>query len=114
MTIVHTEGESNKAPARRDWDARHDHAPSRALLERDADAFLHQSLSSPCVSTIARAEGIWIEDLAGRRFMDFHGNSVHHIGYSHPRLIAAIKRQLDALSFAPRRIANQPAVELPE
>ncbi len=41
MTIVHTEGESNKAPARRDWDARQDHAPSRALLERDADAFLH-------------------------------------------------------------------------
>ncbi|HEV2501727.1 MAG TPA: aspartate aminotransferase family protein [Mesorhizobium sp.] len=114
MAIVHTEGESNKAPARKDWDARQDHAPSRELLLRDADAFLHQSLSSPCVSTIAKAEGIWIEDLAGRRFMDFHGNSVHHIGYAHPRLIAAIKRQLDELSFAPRRFANEPAVELAE
>lgn len=114
MAIVHTEGESNKAPARREWDARQDHAPSRDLLRRDADAFLHQSLSSPCVSTIAKAEGIWIEDLAGRRFMDFHGNSVHHIGYAHPRLIAAIKRQLDELSFAPRRFANEPAVELAE
>ena len=60
------------------------------------NAFLHQSLSSPCVSTIAKAEGIWIEDTAGRRYMDFHGNSVHHIGYGHPRLIAAIKEQLDA------------------
>lgn len=114
MAIVHTEGESNKAPARREWDARQDHAPSRELLQRDADAFLHQSLSSPCVSTIRKAEGIWIEDLAGRRYMDFHGNSVHHIGYAHPRLIEAIKRQLDELSFAPRRFANEPAVELAE
>ncbi len=110
----HTEGESNKSTARKAWDAAHDHAPTRELLKRDADAFLHQSLSSPCVSTIAKAEGIWIEDLAGRRYMDFHGNSVHHIGYAHPRLVAAIKQQLDDLSFAPRRFACEPAVELAE
>ncbi len=114
QTLVHTEGESNKAEARKQWNARQDHAPSRELLRRDADAFLHQSLSSPCVSTIAKAEGIWIEDLAGRRYMDFHGNSVHHIGYAHPRLVAAIKPQLDDLSFAPRRFACEPAVELAE
>ena len=88
--------------------------PGAALIARDAEAFLHQSLSSPCVSTIARAEGIWIEDLEGRRYMDFHGNSVHHLGYGHPRVIAAIKDQLDALPFAPRRFANEPAVALAE
>ncbi|TMV77131.1 aspartate aminotransferase family protein [Thioclava sp. BHET1] len=66
------------------------------------------------MATIAKAEGIWIEDLAGRRYMDFHGNSVHHIGYGHPRLIAAIKAQLDALPFAPRRFTCAPAVELAE
>jgi 4-aminobutyrate aminotransferase len=76
--------------------------------------FLHQSLSTPCVLTIAKAEGIWIEDVAGRRYMDFHGNSVHHIGYGHPRLIASIKEQLDALPFAPRRFTNEAAVELAE
>jgi 4-aminobutyrate aminotransferase len=76
--------------------------------------FLHQALSTPCVSTIAKAEGIWIEDMDGRRYMDFHGNSVHHIGYGHPRLVAAIKAQLDDLSFAPRRFTNEPAVELAE
>jgi 4-aminobutyrate aminotransferase len=84
------------------------------LLKRDAKAFLHQSLSSPCVSTISKAEGIWIEDTSGRRYMDFHGNSAHHIGYAHPRLVAAIKDQLDQLSFAPRRFANEPAVALAE
>ena len=46
--------------------------------------------------------------------MDFHGNSAHHIGYAHPRLVAAIKDQLDQLSFAPRRFANEPAVALAE
>jgi 4-aminobutyrate aminotransferase len=114
MTLIHTEGESNTTEARRDWNARQHHAPSAALLRRDADAFLHQSLSSPCVSTIAKAEGIWIEDLAGRRYMDFHGNSVHHIGYGHPRLKEAIRAQMDTLPFAPRRFTCETAVELAE
>lgn len=111
---VHTEGEANTSDARQAWSAREDHAPTRALLSRDADAFLHQSLSSPCVSTIARAEGIWIEDTAGRRYMDFHGNSVHHIGYGHPRLTAAIKEQIDTLPFSPRRFTNDVSVQLAE
>jgi len=46
--------------------------------------------------------------------MDFHGNSVHHIGYGHPRLVAAIKDQLDALPFSPRRFTNEVSVELAE
>ena len=112
--IVHTEGESNTSMARKAWLDKSIGPKSAPLLERDANAFLHQSLSSPCVSTIAKAEGIWIEDMDGRRYMDFHGNSVHHIGYGHPRLIDAIKAQLDDLPFAPRRFTNDPAVELAE
>ncbi|MCC0031274.1 MAG: aspartate aminotransferase family protein, partial [Brucellaceae bacterium] len=112
--MLHTEGESNTSARRRDWAERNHDDKTRALLQRDANAFLHQSLSSPCVSTIAKAEGIWIEDVAGRRYMDFHGNSVHHIGYRHPRLVEAIKAQLDDLTFAPRRFACEPAVELAE
>ncbi|UWQ14532.1 aspartate aminotransferase family protein [Aliiroseovarius sp. M344] len=112
--IVHTEGESNTSDARRSWLKKSIGPKSEPLLKRDADAFMHQSLSSPCVSTIAKADGIWIEDMDGRRFMDFHGNSVHHIGYGHPKLIAAIKAQLDDLPFAPRRFTNDPAVELAE
>ncbi|MEK6215903.1 MAG: aspartate aminotransferase family protein [Boseongicola sp.] len=110
----HTEGEANTSVARTNWAAREDDTATRALLDRDAQAFLHQSLSSPCVSTIAKATGIWIEDTAGRRYMDFHGNSVHHIGYSHPRLIQAIKDQMDALSFSPRRFTNEVSTELAE
>lgn len=114
MAITHTEGESNTSAAGVEWRTNAIGPRSGPLLRRDSEAFLHQSLSSPCVATIAKAEGIWIEDLDGRRFMDFHGNSVHHIGYGHPRLVAAIKAQLDDLCFSPRRFTNEPAVALAE
>ncbi len=86
----------------------------RALLERDAKVYIHQAGSTPCLSAIRRAQGIWLEDVAGRRFMDFHGNSCHHLGYAHPRLVAALKRQLDELCFTPRRYTDEPAVLLAE
>ena len=46
---------------------------------------------------------IYIEDLQGRRYMDFHGNNVHQVGFGNPDVIAAIKAQLDELPFCPRR-----------
>jgi len=107
-----SEGDVNKSSRRAQWAARHRYPAVDEMLEEDARYFLHQSVSTPCLSAIHKAEGIWIEDLAGRRYMDFHGNNVHHIGYGHPRLIAAIKRQLDELSFTPRRFTSEPAVAL--
>jgi 4-aminobutyrate aminotransferase len=44
--------------------------------------------------------------------MDFHGNSVHHLGYAHPRLVQALQAQLGELAFSPRRFTNEPAVAL--
>ncbi len=107
-----TEGESNLSPQRRLWSEEGLDAATRAVLDEDARYFLHQSLSSPCLDLVRKAEGIWIEDAAGRRYMDFHGNSAHHIGYRHPRLVAALKRQLDELPFAPRRFTAEPAIAL--
>jgi len=106
-----SESDSNRSPRRAAWQRDLD-AATRALVEEDARWFLRQSVSTPCLSAIAKAEGIWIEDAGGRRAMDFHGNNVHHIGYGHPRLKEAITRQMDDLPFAPRRFANRPAVEL--
>ena len=108
------EGDTNLSPRRQAWAAAHLDEPARRPGRRDAAVFLHQSVSTPCLSAIRRAEGIWIEDMQGRRYMDFHGNNVHHVGYGHPRLIEAIRRQLDELSFAPRRYTCEPAVELAE
>jgi 4-aminobutyrate aminotransferase len=105
------ESDTNETPRRREW-ARSLGPHAGAMVTEDARLFLHQSVSSPCLSAIRRAEGIWIEDADGRRYMDFHGNNVHHIGYGHPRLKAAIAQQMDSLPFAPRRFANQPATDL--
>ena len=109
-----SEGDINSTPRRAAWQHDNLDAPTRALLARDSDAFLHQSVSTPCLNGIAKAEGLWITDTAGRRYMDFHGNNVHHVGYAHPHVVAAIKAQLDTLSFAPRRYACERSVELAE
>lgn len=109
-----TEGESNTSDLRKQWNSRALGDVSRSLIDRDARTFLHQSLSTPCMAAIRKAEGIWIEDVEGRRYMDFHGNSVHHIGYGHPRLVQAVTDQIHDLPFAPRRYTCEPAIELAE
>jgi len=114
MAPEQSEGETNFSERRLAWSKEHHGDKTRELVERDARAFMHQSVSSPCLSAIKKAEGIWVEDQDGRRYMDFHGNNVHHIGYGHPRLKAAITAQMDELPFAPRRFTCDPAVELAE
>jgi 4-aminobutyrate aminotransferase len=109
-----SEGDTNQSLQRAVWQQENLDEKTRSLLARDSAAFLRQSVSTPCLSAIAKAEGIWIEDTAGQRYMDFHGNNVHHVGYAHPHVVAAIKTQLDTLSFAPRRFASERAVELAE
>lgn len=109
---LQSEGDTNISRRRAAWAAAHIDEDTRALLDADARLFLHQSVSTPCLSAVRRAEGIWIEDMSGRRFMDFHGNNVHHIGYGHPRLKEAIRQQMDELPFAPRRFTCEPAVAL--
>ncbi len=108
------EGDVNHSPLRKSWQDKHLDNSSRDLLNRDSDAFLHQSVSTPCLMGVKKVEGIWIEDVAGKRYMDFHGNNVHHIGYGHPRLIEAITQQMHDLPFAPRRYTCDVAVELAE
>lgn len=107
-----SEGDLNLGPARAEWLARNVDAPTAALLAEDARLFIHQALSTPCLDVIEHAEGIWLTDVAGRRFMDFHGNSVHQLGHGHPRVVEAIARQLAALPFCPRRFTNRVAIDL--
>ncbi len=112
--IAQSEGDTNLSPRRREWAERNLDAEARTLLVDDEKYFLRQSVSTPCLNAIVKAEGLFIEDTAGRRYMDFHGNNVHHIGYGHPRLKRAITDQMDALPFAPRRYTCGPAVALAE
>jgi 4-aminobutyrate aminotransferase len=94
------------------WEANTHNTETREILAEDANYFLSQSVSSPCLSVVVKAEGAYIEDANGHRYLDFHGNNVHHIGYGHPKLKKAIAEQMDALPFAPRRFASTSTLAL--
>jgi (R)-1-hydroxy-2-aminoethylphosphonate ammonia-lyase len=109
---VAAEGDVNLSPRRRQWEDAHVGVRTRAILAEDARHFLHQSLSTPCLNALATASGIWLTDVEGGRYMDFHGNSVHQVGHGHPRVLQAVKQALDTLPFSPRRFTNEYAVTL--
>ena len=107
-----SEGDLNISPRRQDWARKNIDAETERWLNEDAKYFLHQSLSTPCLNVLSHCDGIYIEDIQGRRYMDFHGNSVHQVGFGNRRVIEAIKAQMDELSFCTRRYTNIPAIKL--
>lgn len=109
---LRVEGDINLSPHRERWQAEQLAKSTRAALAEDAQHFIHQAMSTPCLNALRAAEGSWIEDIEGRRYLDFHGNNVHQVGFRHPHVIAAIKSQLDTLPFCTRRYTNEPAIQL--
>lgn len=107
-----SEGDINLSDRRTAWQAQHLDDSTRQLLAEDARWFLHQSMSTPCLNALQGAQGAWLTDTAGRRILDFHGNSLHQVGHGHPTVLAAMRHTLDTLPFSPRRYTNQPAVDL--
>lgn len=106
-----TEGDQNLTEQRAQWSAA---LPHNKIVERDTDLYFHQVLSTPCLDEIVRAEGAEITTASGRTLLDFHGNSVHQIGFGHPEVIRAIERQMRSLPYCTRRYTNRVAVELAE
>lgn len=108
------EGDANTAGGRAAWAASRDHPGERDVLDRDAGAFYHQVLSTPCLAEVVGAEGPWLHLADGSRLLDFHGNSVHQVGYAHPEVLEAVSKAAGRLPFGTRRFANRPALELAE
>ncbi len=107
-----SEGDLNLSPQRKDWARKNIDAETERWLDEDAKYFLHQALSTPCLNVLSHCDGIYIEDLQGKRYMDFHGNSVHQVGFGNRQVIEAIKTQMEELSFCTRRYTNIPAIKL--
>jgi 4-aminobutyrate aminotransferase-like enzyme/Ser/Thr protein kinase RdoA (MazF antagonist) len=88
--------------------------PDASLGPRRAEAF------GPAVDPlfyaepveVARAEGVWITDTAGRRFLDAY-NNVPCVGHAHPRVAAAIARQSRRINTHTRYL-HPAAIELAE
>ncbi|WP_045413413.1 aspartate aminotransferase family protein [Vibrio owensii] len=113
-THFRSEGDVNTTPARQAWNASMDDERTQALLKRDSEVFLHQAMSTPCLDTLEAAEGIYIQDATGKKYMDFHGNNVHQLGYGHPHVIKRVQEQIAKLPFSPRRFTNETAIECAE
>jgi len=98
MPEFKTEGDINISTKRAEWYTK---LPEEAKkwLKEDSKYFLHQALSTPCLNVISRCNGIYFEDVTGKKYMDFHGNNVHHIGFGHPEVINAIKEQMNRSRF---------------
>ena len=70
---------------------------SAAWLERD-HRVMSPSYTRVYPLVVRRARGAMIEDMDGNRFLDFTaGIAVTSVGHSHPRVVAAIRRQSSRL-----------------
>ena len=114
LDSLRSEGDLNISARRKAWAKKYIDGETQRWLDLDAKYFLHQSLSSPCLNVLSHCEGININDLQGRSFMDFHGNSVHQVGFANRRVIDAVKDQMEKLAFCTRRYTNIPAIRLAE
>ncbi|MFD1830484.1 MULTISPECIES: ornithine--oxo-acid transaminase [Streptomyces] len=57
----------------------------------------------PLPVVVASAEGAWMTDVEGRRYLDLlAGYSALNFGHGHPRLLAAARAQLDRLTLTSR------------
>ncbi|MBZ6141771.1 ornithine--oxo-acid transaminase [Streptomyces olivaceus] len=81
-------------------------APARArgsqeLIRAEEPVLAHNYHPLPVV--VARAEGAWVEDVEGRRYLDMlAGYSALNFGHRHPALVDAAHRQLDRLTLTSR------------
>ncbi|WP_083001599.1 aspartate aminotransferase family protein [Halomonas sp. GT] len=61
---------------------------------------LHRSIG-PTLPHAASAQGVYITDTAGRRYLDASGGAaVTSVGHAHPEVLAAMRAQIDNLCYA--------------
>ncbi|MFF1546856.1 ornithine--oxo-acid transaminase [Streptomyces sp. NPDC058291] len=78
---------------------------SADLIRAEEPVLAHNYHPLPVV--VASAEGAWVEDVEGRRYLDMlAGYSALNFGHRHPTLIEAAHRQLDRLTLTSRAFHN--------
>ncbi|MGX1268505.1 ornithine--oxo-acid transaminase [Streptomyces phaeoluteigriseus] len=93
-------------------------APARTrtsadLIRAEEPVLAHNYHPLPVV--VARAEGTWVEDVEGRRYLDMlAGYSALNFGHRHPALVEAAHRQLDRLTLTSRAFHNDRLAEFAE
>jgi ornithine--oxo-acid transaminase len=76
-----------------------------AAIERENEHLTHNYHPLPVV--VASAEGAWVTDITGRRYLDcLAAYSAVNFGHRHPALVAAAKAQLDRVTLTSRAFHN--------
>jgi 4-aminobutyrate aminotransferase len=107
------QGDINTTVERQKYWERNITGETKKWFDEDCKYFLKQNLSTPVLNVLGKAYGPYIEDLNGKRYLDMHGNGVHNAGFNNPKVIEAVKKQMDEqMTFCPRRYTNIPAINL--
>ncbi|WP_327181805.1 ornithine--oxo-acid transaminase [Streptomyces sp. NBC_01334] len=86
---------------------------SADLIRAEEPVLAHNYHPLPVV--VASAEGAWVTDVEGRRYLDMlAGYSALNFGHRHPLLIEAAHRQLDRLTLTSRAFHNDRLAEFAE
>ncbi|MDQ0579527.1 ornithine--oxo-acid transaminase [Streptomyces rishiriensis] len=86
---------------------------SADLIRAEEPVLAHNYHPLPVV--VASAEGAWVRDVEGRRYLDMlAGYSALNFGHRHPLLIEAAHRQLDRLTLTSRAFHNDRLAEFAE
>ncbi|MFB9462317.1 ornithine--oxo-acid transaminase [Streptomyces cinereospinus] len=86
---------------------------SAGLIRAEEPVLAHNYHPLPVV--VARAEGSWVEDVEGRRYLDMlAGYSALNFGHRHPALVEAAHRQLDRLTLTSRAFHHDRLAEFAE
>ncbi|MET8166195.1 ornithine--oxo-acid transaminase [Streptomyces sp. NPDC005329] len=86
---------------------------SADLIRAEEPVLAHNYHPLPVV--VASAEGAWVQDVEGRRYLDMlAGYSALNFGHRHPLLIEAAHRQLDRLTLTSRAFHNDRLAEFAE
>ncbi len=86
-------------------DTRTSSASSAEIMELSEKVGAHNYHPLPVV--ISTAEGVWVHDPEGRRYMDFlSAYSAVNQGHRHPRIIQALKDQADRCTLTSRAFYN--------
>ena len=84
---------------------------SKEIVQENRDytmfSWAVQGAANPIHMT--RGEGVWFWDGDGNQWLDFSSQLINlNIGHQHPKMLAAIKKQVDELCFAGPGFATEP------
>ena len=86
---------------------------TKELIEKEKK-YLIPTYTRPAI-VLDKGEGMKVWDLEGKRYYDFIGGiAVNVLGYSHPKLVQAIKEQAERLIHCSNLYYSEPQVILAE